>query len=232
MNKSSPVIGITAYVEPARWGVWELPAVLLPLAYVSQVQQAGGVPVLLPPSVAGSPEVISRLDGLILAGGADIDPAQYGQDPHPQTIGLRPDRDVGESALAKAAMATDLPTLGICRGMQLLALVHGGSLEQHLPDLVGHEGHRAEVGVFGDHAVEMVGGSRVHEVLGASAQVKSYHHQGVADPGSLTVTAWADDGVIEAVEVPDRRFAVGVLWHPEMGDDPRLFDALVDAARP
>ncbi len=222
-----PLIGITSYVEQARWGVWDTTAALVPYAYVRQVEQAGGRALLVPP---GSPEVLRVLDGLLLAGGADIDPARYGEDPHEQTAGLRPDRDEGELALLDAALAADLPVLGVCRGMQLMTVDAGGRLSQHLPDVVGHEGHRPEPGVYGDHGVRLADGSLAHDVLGTEVTVRSYHHQGVIDAGSLTVSGWADDGTIEVVEDRGHRFALGVLWHPEAGDDPRLFQALVAAA--
>ncbi len=231
MEPMRPLIGITSYVEQARWGVWDAAAALVPYSYIRQVEEAGGRAVVIPPSEADPAEVLSVLDGLVFAGGADIDPARYGQDAHPETAGLRPDRDSGEITLLTAAFGLDLPTLGICRGMQLMVVNAGGALTQHLPDLVGHEGHRPSPGVYGDHAVHLGPGSRVQSILGDSAHVRSYHHQGVVDAGSLAVTGWADDETIEVVEDPARRFAIGVLWHPEVGDDPRLFDALVAATR-
>ena len=231
MSDRRPVIGISAYSEQARWGVWDMRAVLVPEGYVKHVEAAGGLPVLLPPSSGIHPELLDLLDGLILAGGADLDPALYGERPHTETVGLRPDRDAAEQALVTGAMKRDLPTLGICRGMQLLAVAHGGRLEQHLPDVVGHQLHRPAAGVFGEHPVRLSPGSVVHRALGESSVVKSYHHQGVADAGSLVVTGWADDDTIEVVEVPGQRFAVGVLWHPEAGPDPALFEALMAATR-
>ena len=226
-----PVIGITAYREQVRWGVWDQPAVLIPAAYVDKVHAAGGLPVVLPPSSAGDPLAIDFLDGLILAGGADLNPELYGQHPHAETVGWRPDRDAGELALLEGALSRDLPVLGICRGLQIMTVHAGGTLDQHLPDVLGHDRHRPEPGILGLHEVSLVDGSLVWHAIGASATVNSYHHQGVANPGSLVVTGWADDETIEAVEVPGKRFAVGVLWHPEAGDDPRLFEALLHAAR-
>jgi len=226
-----PVIGISAYREQARWGVWDWPAVLIPAMYVDKVEAAGGLPVVLPPSSAADPQALDFLDGLILAGGADLNPELYGKQPHVETVGWRPDRDAGELALLAGAMSRDLPVLGICRGLQIMTVHAGGTLEQHLPDVVGHERHRPTPGIFGEHHVSLVAGSLIGQTLGASATVKSYHHQGVADAGTLTVVGHADDDTIEAVEVPGKRFAVGVLWHPEAGEDPRLFDALVSAAR-
>lgn len=231
-----PVIGITSYVEQASWGVWDVPAVLLPLRYVERVEAAGGRAVLLPPSAATDGAVLDRLDAVVFAGGADLDPGLYGEAPHVETTGLRPQRDAAELPLIRSALDRDLPTLGICRGMQLLAIACGGSLVQHLPDVVGHERHRPAPGVYGLHEVRLEPGSRLHSILGDRASVPSYHHQGLASPGSLTVTGWADDQSPEAVEHVDRRFALGVLWHPEAGEDLRLFEALVavaaSAARP
>ena len=226
-----PVIGITSYVETAKWGVWDQPAVVLPYSYVLGVEAAGARAVVIPPSPEAADEVVARLHGLVFAGGADLDPAMYGDPPHPSTMGVRADRDAGELPLLQAALRADLPVLGICRGMQLLAVAHGGTLVQHLPEVVGHERHRPSPGVFGQHEVHTATGSLVRTVLGERVVVPSYHHQGLASPGSLTVTGWADDDTAEVVEDPARRFALGVLWHPEAGDDARLFEALVAATR-
>ncbi len=225
-----PLIGITSYVEVARWGVWDTIAALVPHAYVRQVEEAGGRAVVVPPTADDDDPLLGVLDGLLLAGGADLDPARYGQELHHETAGLRPDRDAAELVLLSHALDADLPVLGVCRGMQLMAVHAGGALHQHLPDVVGHERHRPGPGVYGDHPVRLAAGSAVAEILGAQVSVRSYHHQGLADPGSLAVTGWADDGSPEVVEDPQRRFAIGVLWHPEVGDDPRLFKALVAAA--
>ncbi|MFE9653596.1 gamma-glutamyl-gamma-aminobutyrate hydrolase family protein [Micromonospora sp. NPDC006431] len=226
---SRPIIGITAYVEPAGWAVWrDVPAALVPHAYVRAVTAAGGRAVVLPPDDADA-DVLRVLDGLLLAGGADVGPERYGQPPDPRTES-RPDRDAGELALLAAALAADLPVLGVCRGMQLLAIAHGGALHQHLPDVVGHDGHRPAPGVYGVHPVRFAPGSLAAAVMDGVNRVNSYHHQGVADPGSLTATGWADDGVVEAVEDPGRRFLLGVQWHPENDRDPRPVAALVHAA--
>jgi len=225
-----PVIGITSYVEQARWGVWDVPAVVLPFRYVERVEAAGATAVVLPPGAASDGAVLDRLDALVFAGGADLDPSLYGADPHAATTGLRPERDAAEVPLMRAALDRDLPTLGICRGMQVLSVVCGGSLVQHLPDAVGHEGHRPSPGVYGLHDVRLAPGSRAAAILGDRVSVPSYHHQGLDSPGSLTVTGWADDESPEVVEHPGKRFAMGVLWHPEAGDDLRLFTALVAAA--
>jgi putative glutamine amidotransferase len=226
----APVIGITGYVEQTRYTAWHLRAALIPYWYVRQVADAGGLPVVLPPS-PGNTDLLDRLDGLILSGGADISPRLYRAAPHPATKGLRPDRDAGELPLAKAALRRGMPVLGVCRGMQLLAIAAGGTLHQHVPDLVGGTGHCPRRGSFGTHPVRLAPGSLVHTLLGEGEQVPTHHHQAVDDPGSLTVTGWADDGIVEAVEDPGRPFVLGVQWHPEAGDDPRLFEALVAASQ-
>ena len=224
-----PIVGISSYVEPVTWGIWErVAAALVPYAYVRAVTHAGARAVVLPPDHTDA-DVVTALDALVLAGGADLDPALYGESPGAYTE-TRSDRDAGEMVLLNAALDADLPVLGVCRGMQLLAVAYGGRLHQHLPDVVGHDKHRSAPGTYGRHGVRFAPGSRVAEVMAGDVEVNSYHHQGVADPGRLTVTGWADDGLIEAVEDPARRFVLGVQWHPEAADDPRLFAALVRAA--
>lgn len=222
-----PVIGATAYQERARWGAWETPAALLPAAYVTAIHEAGGRPLLVPPVDHGAAETVAVLDGLVVAGGADIDPSSYGAPRHPQTAGLRPERDRAETALLEAALEADLPVLAICRGMQLLNVVRGGDLVQHLEgDL-----HRPRPGEFSTHPVRVAADSRLAAIVGTSPVVASHHHQAPDRLGSgLRAVAWASDGVTEAVEDPDRRFLLGVLWHPEEGDDRSLFTALVGAA--
>jgi putative glutamine amidotransferase len=223
-----PIIGITTYVEPASWGAWQdLPAALIPQAYVEAVTLAGGRAVLLPPDDLDA-DVLRVVDGLLLSGGADLGPELYGADPEPLTD-PRPHRDAAEMLLARAALEADLPVLGVCRGMQLLVVAAGGRLDQHLPDLLGHEKHRPAPGVYGEHEARFSAGSRVAALLGDDAGIHCYHHQGVADPGTLTVTGRTEDGVIEAVEDPAHRFVLGVQWHPEVIRDKRLFGALVRA---
>lgn len=225
-----PLVGITGYVETVHSGDWHRPVSFVPQAYVAAVHAAGGRAVLVPPSGDGNDRLVAALDGLILAGGADLDPGRYGAAREPETDAPRPDRDAGEFALLAAAAAADLPVLGVCRGMQLMVAAAGGRLHQHLPDLVGHHRHRPAAGVYGVHRVDTVPGSRLATLLGPHATVPSYHHQGVADQGRLTVSGRADDGTVEAVERPGAAFWLGVLWHPEAGTDLRLFQALVAAA--
>ena len=226
-----PLIGITTYREQARWGFWDVPAVLLPANYADAVAEAGGEPVLLPTG-AVSAEAIDRLDGLVIAGGADVDPARYGQDPHPHTRTTRPERDAAEIALLEAALDRDLPVLAVCRGMQLLNVLLGGSLLQHIPDVAGTEPHQQAPGLFAERAVRTEPGTEVHRLLGPTAAVACHHHQAIdrLAPG-LTASAWAEDGVVEAVEAADRTFCLAVQWHPEESRDGRLFAALLDSVR-
>ncbi len=226
-----PLIGISTYREQARWGVWDVPAVLLPASYADAVAGCGGEPVLLPTG-AISPGVVARLDGLILAGGADIGPERYGQEPGPLTTVVRADRDDAELGLLRAALDRDLPVLAICRGMQLLNVALGGDLVQHLPDVPGTAAHRAGDGVYARRTIRTAPGSTLAAVLGPTVSAECYHHQALDRVGDgLTAAGWADDGVLEAVEAGGSRFCVGVQWHPEAGEDRRLFGALVDAAR-
>ena len=227
-----PVIGITAYAEQARWGVWEAPAALIPLSYVSAIERAGARPLLVPPSEDGIEETLAVLDGLLFSGGSDIDPDAYGAEAHPETNGVRPERDQAELALLEAALARDMPVLAVCRGSQVLNVALGGDLVQHLPEVVGHERHKHTPGVFADHDVEVLPGTKLQALVGDHAPVKSHHHQGYGRIGDgLREAARAEDGTVEAIEDPDRRFALGVLWHPEAGEDAALFEALVDEAR-
>src|SRR4051812_46312250 len=227
---SRPVVGITTYAETARWGVWTCPAVLVPADYVRKVSAAGGVPVLLPP-LAGDVEVLDRLDALVVAGGAGVDPARYGADPAPRTLPAHEDRDEAQLALLAAAGERDLPVLGICRGLQLLAVVRGGTLVQHLPDVVGSDVHVPAPGTYGDNDVRIAPGSRLAELIGTAATWACHHHQAVdALGGGLTPVAWAADGTIEGAELDGARFVLGVQGHPEVGDDVRLFAGLVAAA--
>ena len=228
-----PVVGITTYVVPATFGVWELESVLVPADYVQAVERAGGRALLVPPSDDGVEETLDALDGLIFSGGPDLDPGLYGESPHAETNGVVAERDRAELTLLQAALGRDLPVLAICRGSQILNVARGGDLVQHLPDVVGHERHKHTPGVFADHDVELVQDEPLYPLLGASHRVKSHHHQGLGRIGDgLRVAAHAHDGTVEAVWEPSRRFAVGVLWHPEANaGDAALFDELVEQAR-
>jgi putative glutamine amidotransferase len=227
-----PLIGITTYVEDARFGAWDVPAALIPVAYVAAVERAGGRALLVPPTEDGVAETLDALHGLLLSGGTDIDPSLYGADAHPETDGPRAQRDRAELALLRGALERDIPVLAVCRGSQMLNVARGGDLVQHLPDVVGDKRHKHTPGVFADHDVEIESESRLGALVGARAPVKSHHHQGFGRVGEgLREVAWADDGTIEAVEDPEARFALGVLWHPEEGEDAALFAALVTEAR-
>ena len=218
-----PVIGICGAVESARWGVWDQRAVLTPLDYVTAVQQAGGLALIIPPDAlfATAPDaVLGLLDGLLLAGGSDIDPAAYGAAAHAATSGVVAERDDAEIELARAAMGQDLPVLGVCRGMQVLNVARGGTLHQHVPDVVGHDGHRPTPGSFdaSEHDVRVEDGSLAARTIGATRHTtKQHHHQAVDSIGSgFAVTAWSDlDDLAEAIELPGHRFVLGVQWHPE-----------------
>ncbi len=227
-----PIVGITSYAENARWGAWEAPAALIPLSYVRAIEAAGGRALLVPPSTEGVEETLDALDGLLLSGGADLDPASYGAEAHPETNGVRPERDRAELALLEGALARDMPVLAVCRGSQVLNVARGGDLVQHLPEVVGHEGHKPVPGVFADHDVDVLPETKLHEVVGERAPVKSHHHQGYGRLGEgLREAARSEDGTVEAIEDPSQRFALGVLWHPEEGEDAALFQALVHEAR-
>jgi putative glutamine amidotransferase len=229
---SKPVIGITTYLTPARFGDWDEEAALIPAAYVRAIETAGGRPLLVPPSTDAIEETLDRLDGILLSGGPDLDPELYGQETHSETNGIAPERDHAEIALLRSALERDMPVLAVCRGSQVLNVALGGDLVQHLPEVVGDEKHKHTPGEFADHDVVLVQGTRVQEILGDHAPVKSHHHQGYGQLGKgLREAARAEDGTIEALEDPSRRFALGVLWHPEAGEDSALFDALVEEAR-
>jgi len=230
---AKPLIGVTTYVEEATWGHWTLDAALIPYDYVRSLERAGARVLLVPPDDDGIEETLDALDGLLFSGGNDLDPASYGAETHPETTGTKPQRDRGELALLQAALERDMPVLAVCRGFQVLNVARGGDLVQHLPERVGHEEHRAVKGVFSDHGVRVDDASRLGSLLGAEVPaVKSHHHQGLGRVGEgLRETAWAEDGTVEGVEDPSKRFAVGVLWHPEAGDDTKLFEGLVAEAR-
>ena len=222
-DRVRPLIGITTYVDHARWGVWETEAALIPYRYVVAVQRAGGRALLLPPSDDAAPETVAALDGIIFSGGPDLDPALYGQSPAPGRAG----RDSSEVALMREALDQKAPLLGICRGMQLLNVVLGGDLDKEQPGSL----HLEEPGTLAEHDVTIAPDSPLGRLLGERAPVHSHHHQGLRRLGrGLRAVAWAEDGVIEGVATPDG-FAIGVLWHPEESEDRRLFEALVGVAK-
>jgi putative glutamine amidotransferase len=236
VSERPPVIGLTTYLEQAQTGVWDVPASFLPAGYFQGVTAAGGVAVLLPPQpvdpdIAG--RVLDGLDGLLITGGKDVDPVSYGQQPHPSTDQPAPQRDAWEFALLRAALRRQLPVLGICRGAQVLNVALGGTLHQHLPDVIGHSGHRAGNAVFTTLPVRTVPGTRLAGLVGESVDACCYHHQAIAELGDgLVVSGWDADGVIEALELPGNGFVVAVQWHPEESlGDLRLFSAIVEAAR-
>jgi putative glutamine amidotransferase len=225
------VIGVSAYAEQARWAAWDVPASVVPQRYLDKVLAAGGVPVILP-AVADISGALPRLDGLLLVGGGDVDPVRYGALPHAKTGRVFPARDVAELALLHGALELGLPILGICRGLQLLNVALGGTLHQHVPDVVGHGGHSGGEGTFARHDVHLRAGSGLARALNRTTlDVPSLHHQAIDRLGTgLMATAWSDDGLIEAAELDGHPFTVGVQWHPEADEDVALFAALVAAA--
>ncbi len=240
MNAARPVIGLTCYVEDVDRAPWVgQRSAVLPYRYVEQVQRAGGLAVLLPPRVdvddAMAALVLGRLDGLVIGGGADVDAGRYGADPHPSSQDARHDRDAWEIALAHAAAELDLPVLGICRGMQVMAVAVGASLDQHLPEVVGHQAHNPAPGAYASHHVTPVPGSRLaHLLREVVVDVPTYHHQAVR-PSTLhgsgfVPAAWHEDGTLEAMEDPTARFRMAVQWHAEESEGAAVFEALVAAA--
>lgn len=225
-----PVVGIAAYRERARWNIWDTDAALVQQYYVRGVTDNGARAVVLPPDDTDA-DVLRRLDGLLLTGGADIDPRLFGQEPHPEGEQPHGLRDRAELLLLRGALAMDLPVLGVCRGLQLMAAAYGGTLHQHLPDVVGHDGHSPASGEFATHQVAFAEDSLAYGIYGPRARLNSHHHQAVADTGGhgLVVTGRADDGVVEAAEDPAKEFVLGVQWHPEVSHDDALFGAFVRA---
>jgi len=232
LGRMPPVIGVSCYGEPAQWGAWKTDAVLIHREYVAALQEVGAAVQLIPPGATAeaAQSTVERVDGLVIAGGPDIDPAMYGAEAHPTTDRPRVERDQTELLLYRAARERGIPVLGICRGMQMMAVASGGSLVQDLPSAGYGLVHRDVPGTFHDHGATFSESSLVAQILGSGMVVNSSHHQSVDDPGSLTVTGRADDGTIEVLEDPAADFVLGVQWHPEMTDDRRLFAALVDAS--
>ncbi|MGC9221037.1 MAG: gamma-glutamyl-gamma-aminobutyrate hydrolase family protein [Solirubrobacteraceae bacterium] len=239
MTNRRPVIGVAAAIEQAKYSVWDRPCVLVQYSYVQAIQRAGAMAVMLPPDpalVASPDEVLDRIDGLLLAGGSDVGPAEYGQEPHAQTTGVVPERDEFELALITRAIERDIPTLAVCRGMQVLNVALGGTLIQHLPDVLDNDEHRRHVGTFdgNDHAVALDPGSLAAQAATSSLTVaKSHHHQAIDRLGSgLVITGRsALDDLPEAVEMPGKAFVLGVQWHPEVDPDSHIIAALVDKVR-
>jgi putative glutamine amidotransferase len=228
-----PIIGITGELEAARWRNWIREAVVSPVSYTRAVERAGGTPVVLPPVPSSSiPSLIARVDGLLVAGGRDVDPSLYDEAPHDQTDLPDHRRDRFELLMIRAAIDADLPFLAICRGMQVLNVARGGTLIQHLPDRLGNESHRPDPVKIITHDVQISPGSKLAGLIGVAAPVPTAHHQAINRLGAgLTTVAWTEDQMIEAVELQGHRFGIGVQWHPEEGDDARLFEALVNAAQ-
>jgi putative glutamine amidotransferase len=227
-----PLIGITTYRQPATWGRWhEVDATLLPAAYIEAVRAGGGTPMLIPPlGPADSAAAVVSRHGLLISGGSDVNPSRYGAEPHPATSGWRDDRDVSEMALVHAADDIGLPLLGICRGMQIMAVAAGGTLIQHVPDVVGEDAHSPGADVYGAVEVTTEPGTRLARILGGRVAVACHHHQAVADHPGFLGAARAEDGLLEAMEAPGDRFRLAVQWHPETQSDRRLFEALAGAA--
>ena len=230
---SRPVIGLSTYFEPAEWGLWSIEAALIPRWYLDVFGEAGADLLLIPPGT--SPDVLARVDGLVIAGGADVDARLYGEISHETADAPRESRDASELALYRGARDRDLPFLGICRGAQIMAVAHGGSLHQHLPEVTDMEHKRAPL-VFVEHAARLEPGSRIANIFGAQdITVNSFHHQSIKDAGDLVITGWAPDDTVEVVEMPQAGFAVGVQWHPEHPDrrviDRPLIDAFLDVCR-
>lgn len=237
VSSGRPVIGVTSYVEPVVRGDWtDQASTVLPHNYVEHLERAGAIAVVLPPRLDADEElveeVLSRLDGVVIAGGADVEPSRYAAVPHESVQAPRPDRDGFEIAVAAVTARTRLPLLGICRGMQVMAVAAGGTLEQHVPDRVGHTSHSPSPGVYASHHVSVVDGTRLAAILGTEVlDVPTYHHQAVTTHPGYAPAAWHEDGTLEAMEDAAYPFRIAVQWHPEAGDDGRLFDALVAACR-
>lgn len=230
-----PVIGLSCYRQRGQSGVWDTEMAMLPAFYIEGVTRAGGTAVIIPPQELDSisaKKVLSSLDGLVITGGRDVESSRYGQAPHSEAE--KPDqlRDLLEDQLISAAIELKLPFLGICRGAQMLNVNRGGTLIQHLPDVVGDNRYQPGGGNFAKMTMEIKPGSKLSGLLGPSAIGALYHHQAIDQVGSgLRVTAHSPDGIIQGIELDDHPFGIAVQWHPEQTlEDLRLFEALVSAA--
>jgi putative glutamine amidotransferase len=238
MDEHRPAIAVTTALTDASYGVWSQFSSVLPAGYLDHVRRAGGLALMVAPEpelVADPDELLGRIDGLILTGGIDMDPASYGAQPHPETRGWSASRDAFELALIRRAAEIDMPVLGVCRGMQVLNVAFGGTLIQHLPETLGHEDHRRVAGNFdqADHDVRLIRDTLVAAAAGELLHTtKSHHHQGVdvIGEGLIVTGTSAIDDLVEAIELPDRRFVLGVQWHPEADERSRVIGALVQAA--
>jgi len=225
-----PIVGITTPARQTKWANWDLNAIVLPTTYPKIIRKCGGNPLLIPPG--GDASILDCLDALVVAGGPDIDPELYGQVVGEFTDEIYPEQDASEIALIKGAIERDIPLLGVCRGFQMICILAGGSLYQHLPETQGFEDHGGWNGVVSEHGVDLLAASHLCKILGKSVTANSTHHQGVSDAGSLVISGYSShDGLIEAVEMPDRKFCIGVQWHPERIGHHELYTALIDAAR-
>jgi putative glutamine amidotransferase len=227
---NSPVIGITCPSRPTKWANWDLDAVVLPTTYHKMVMQCGGIPLLIPPGC--SSEVMNRIDGLIISGGPDINPQIYGQNSGSYTNEIYPTQDASEIELIKSAIEKDIPLLCICRGFQLLCAINGGELHQHLPETVGYENHGGWNGRVTEHGVDIIKGTKLEKIMGTHITANSTHHQGVSNAGNLLISAYSShDNLIEAVEIEELRFCIGVQWHPERIKHTNLYLEFIETAR-
>jgi putative glutamine amidotransferase len=231
---SRPLIGITGYLEPARWADFVREAVISPVSYSRAVERSGGIPLILPPVPIDSvPRLVAGLDGLLISCGPDLDPRLYGATRHEETTPADRRRDTFDLALVRAAIDAERPFLALCRGMHVLNVVRGGTLIQHLPDVVGHDRHAPDPVKMSSHDVQVSASSKLGQILGPNVAVPTKHHQAVQRLGTgLMAVAWADDQIVEAVELQGHPFGIGVQWHPEEGEDLRIFTELVAAASP
>ena len=226
----SPVIGVTCPSRPTKWANWEMDAVVLPTTYHKMIIKCGGIPFLIPPG--SNSDVIDKIDGLLVAGGPDINPELYGQDSGPYTNEFYHEQDISEISLINSALDKNVPLLCICRGFQLLCAIRGGILYQHLPETEGYENHGGWNGKVTEHGVDIVKGTRLQQIMGSHVIANSTHHQGVSHAGNISVSAYSShDKLIEAVEIKELKFCIGVQWHPERINHTSLYLAFIESAR-